>query len=154
MSGTSIIFFRKIINGMAISGLWDGYNFKTPIKKFLYKFYGHLVFTIFLFFNISEFIEIYYVATDVFLLMQNIGVTLLYASVLLKAYTLHFRKKRVGTLMEKIKQAEERAFKRPANEIKVYYDAMKHNSLITNLFWFSAILILISFIIARPLEYW
>lgn len=141
-----IIYVEKLINGMAVSGLWDNYNFKQPIKKYLYKAFGYLLFFMFMFFNISQYIEMYNVKGDV-QLMQNLGVTLLYALILIKAYTVLFRKKRISSLIDKIKQAEERAFKRPEGEIKIYYETMAWSWFTTKWFWFLCFITLVSFFI-------
>lgn len=154
MSDEGIIYVRRTIKGMTISGLWDGYHIKNPIKAFFYKLYGNTLFTIFMFFNISQFIEMYNVVEDAILLMQNLGVTILYALVLLKAYTIHFRKKRIGSLLNKIRHAEERALKRPKEELKIYYDAINWSWFITKWFWILCFITLAAFFIARPVEFW
>lgn len=100
---SDIIYIRRNLKGMAVSGLWDYPKFKNPIKSFLFNSYGMIVWLYFLCFNITEFIEMYFVKGDFPLLMQNAGVSLLYGVLILKTYTIKFKTNRVEQLLDTVR---------------------------------------------------
>lgn len=151
---SDVLYFRLNIKGVAISGIWNGFQFNSLFKTTLYKYYGTIVFLTFVTFNMSQFIEMFSVITNLPILMQNIGVTLLYVVVLLKLGTIRFRTKRIEQFFDRMRNEEMRAYTRNEEEVKIYNETVEQNLFITKLFWLLCFLTWAGFFIARPAEYW
>lgn len=96
----------------------------------------------------------YFIGFDILPLMGNAAVSLLYAVTVLKAYTLHFRKDRVGNLLQEVRQSENKAKAKNPEEQELYEGSVQQNVFVSKLFWYVCASTIGMFYVARPAEYY
>lgn len=150
---SDIQFVNRNIKALAILGLWEYGDIKNPILKSSFKIYGKIIYIFFILFNITEFIDMYYIGFDILPLMGNAAVSLLYAVNVLKAYTMHFRKVEIKNLLGNLRRCEKNLKYCIMAENKIYEDCLKHNTFVTKLFWYVCSSTIGLFYVARPAEF-
>lgn len=150
---SDIVFIRRNLKGMAFLGLWDFWKFENPTKKLLFNLYGKMFFFLFVVFNVTEFVEMYNVLSNILLLMGNAGISLLYFVTVFKAYTIIFKKHHVEKLLSVMHEKEKLIFARDATQVRIYKNCVAQNWFVTRLFWFVCCSTMALFCIARRIEF-
>lgn len=148
------LFMRRNLKGLGVFGLWNFWEFKSPRKRLLFNIYGKILYIYFLFFNTSEFIDMYQVVTNIPLLMGNAGVSLLYFVTVLKSWVVYVKKDRVQRLLDVIITNEKSIMQRDEVQKRIYLDSVNQNWALTKLFWFVCFSTVSFFYIARPIEFY
>lgn len=117
-------------------GLWPS-NVKTfPFLNSLHKVYSVCMLSIFLTFFFTLYIELFFVYDDLFELMYNLSISLLYAIILAKISLLIFDREQVSNLLNKTRDFQKYVFDHPnkkSQEIFVRYVYIA--TLISRGFW-------------------
>lgn len=151
---SDIRFMQTNIKILTFGGLWEPGNMNNSIIKFVFDTLRKGVYFFFVAFNISQFLEMYNIGSNILLLMGNAAVSLMYFVTVLKVYTLFYRKNSVCNLFEQIRKLEYDVGLKSPQEKKLYEESISQNAFITSWFTRLGFSTLAMFLIARPAEFY
>lgn len=98
------------IQALVNTGLWPASLKNYPFINKLHEVYGNCMLLVFLTFSLSSYLEVLFVLNDVFELMYNLSISLLYAIILAKISLVLLNRKKVSDLFDTTHEFQEYNF--------------------------------------------
>lgn len=137
-----IVFIKGNLKALAISGLWDFYQPKSPLKQKLFKIYGYVISLFYMCHFITVFTEMISLISDIPLFMENATITLLSCMTLVKNGTFLFRKNQIEGLLQQMKFAETISYGKNRRQVEIYDKCVRRGRLFSKAYWLMCFLML------------